>query len=64
MNVYHKSFKSKTTSGIVTSERMVLMETNLDAVTESDENFSANMQVADAAGVAEQIRVTENAISL
>ena len=49
---------------MVTSERMVLMETNFDAVTESDENFSANIQVADAAGVAEHIRVTEKAISL
>lgn len=62
--MHHKSFKRSTTSGIVTSERIVLMETNFDAVTESEENFSANIQVAVAAGVAAQIRVTENAISL
>ena len=43
---------------------MVLIETNFDAVTESEENFSANIHVADAAGVAEHISVTENAISL
>lgn len=49
---------------MVASDKMVLIETNFDAVTESEENFSANIQVAEAAGVAEHIRVTAKAISL
>ena len=43
---------------MVTSESNVLMETNLDAVTVSDENFSANILVADAAGIAAQMSTT------
>ena len=48
---------------MVTSESRVLMETNLDAVTVSDENFSANILVADAAGVAAQMRTTAKPVA-
>ena len=57
------NFKSIATIGIVTRESNVLMETNLDAVTESDENFSANILVAEAAGVEAQISTTANPVA-
>ena len=49
--------------GIVIRESNVLIETNFDAVTVSDENFSANILVADAAGVAAQISTTANPVA-
>ena len=46
------------TKGIVAIDSTVLIETNFDAVTVSDENFSANIHVTEATGVEAQISVT------
>ena len=48
---------------MVTRESSVHIETNFDAVTVSEENFTANILVADAAGVAAQISTTANPVS-